>query len=81
MIVVDASAAIAGLLNDGPARAALSSDELHAPHLIDAEVASGLRRHVAAGLLSATLWANPKPDFSGDFHPASREIKQERRST
>jgi hypothetical protein len=22
-----------------------------------------------------------KPDFSGDFHPASREIKQERRST
>jgi hypothetical protein len=24
---------------------------------------------------------NPKPDFSGDFHPASREIKQERRST
>jgi len=24
---------------------------------------------------------NPKPDFSGDFHPASREIKQERKST
>jgi len=24
---------------------------------------------------------NPRPDFSGDFHPASREIKQERRST
>ncbi len=24
---------------------------------------------------------NPKPDFSGDFHPASREIKQERSST
>ena len=24
---------------------------------------------------------NPKPDFSGGFHPASREIKQERRST
>jgi uncharacterized protein (TIGR03067 family) len=23
----------------------------------------------------------PKPDFSGDFHPASREIEQERRST
>ena len=22
-----------------------------------------------------------RPDFSGDFHPASREIKQERRST
>jgi nucleotidyltransferase AbiEii toxin of type IV toxin-antitoxin system len=24
---------------------------------------------------------NPRPDFSDDFHPASREIKQERRST
>src|SRR5512146_895807 len=24
---------------------------------------------------------NPKPDASGDFHPASREIKQERKST
>jgi hypothetical protein len=24
---------------------------------------------------------NPKPDFSGDFHPASREIKRERKST
>ncbi len=24
---------------------------------------------------------NPRPDFSGDFYPASREIKQERRST
>ena len=24
---------------------------------------------------------NLRPDFSGNFHPASREIKQERRST
>jgi dihydrofolate reductase len=24
---------------------------------------------------------DPRPDFSGDFHPASREIKQERKST
>jgi hypothetical protein len=24
---------------------------------------------------------NPRPDFSGDFHPANDEIKQERRST
>lgn len=30
---------------------------------------------------SPSLWAQPKPDFSGDFHPASHEIKQERRST
>jgi hypothetical protein len=30
---------------------------------------------------SGRFGPNPKPDFSGDFHPASREIKQERRST
>lgn len=49
MIVVDASAAIAGLLNDGPARHALGTDQLHMPHLIDSEVASGLRHRVLAG--------------------------------
>ncbi|HET9015495.1 MAG TPA: type II toxin-antitoxin system VapC family toxin [Thermomicrobiaceae bacterium] len=52
MIVVDASAALAGLFNDGPARKALGAEQLHAPHLVDSEVASGLRRQVAAGLLS-----------------------------
>ena len=49
MIVVDASAAVSALLNDGPARRALLGQQLHAPHLIDTEVASGLRRQVAAG--------------------------------
>lgn len=53
MIVVDASAAIAGLLGDGPARRALGADQLHVPHLIDSEVASGLRRRVLAGDVSA----------------------------
>ena len=53
MIVVDASAALAALLNAGPARRALSSEQLHAPHLIDPEIASGLRRRVAAQQLSA----------------------------
>jgi predicted nucleic acid-binding protein len=47
MIVVDASAALAALLNAGAARRALGSEQLHVPHLIDAEVASGLRRQVA----------------------------------
>jgi predicted nucleic acid-binding protein len=51
VIVVDASAALAGLFNDGPARRALGAEQLHAPHLIDSEVASGLRRRVAAGQL------------------------------
>lgn len=53
MIVVDASAALSALLNAGPARRALADEQLHAPHLIDTEVASGLRRNVQAKRLSA----------------------------
>jgi predicted nucleic acid-binding protein len=53
VIVVDASAALSGLLNDGPARRSLATDQLHAPHLIDSEVASGLRRRVAARQVTA----------------------------
>lgn len=53
MIVVDASAALSALLNAGPARQALASEQLHAPHLIDSEVASGLRRLVATGRIAA----------------------------
>jgi predicted nucleic acid-binding protein len=49
VIVVDASAAIAGLLNAGPARRSLGSEQLHVPHLVDYEVASGLRRRVLCG--------------------------------
>jgi predicted nucleic acid-binding protein len=52
VIVIDASAALTSLLNDGPARAAIGREQLHAPHLIDSEVASGLRRRVLAGQLS-----------------------------
>ena len=53
MIVVDASAALSALLNTGPARRTLASEQLHAPHLIDSEVAHGLRRRVAAAQLGA----------------------------
>jgi predicted nucleic acid-binding protein len=53
VIVVDASAALSALLNDGPARHALATDQLHAPHLVDSEVASGLRRAVAAHQIQA----------------------------
>jgi len=48
VIVVDASAALSALLNAGAARDAVASEQLHAPHLIDSEVASGLRRRVSA---------------------------------
>lgn len=55
MIVVDASAAISALLNAGPARRALGDEQLHAPHLIDSEVANGLRRGVIARRLEADV--------------------------
>jgi predicted nucleic acid-binding protein len=53
MIVVDASAALAALLNAGPARRALGREQLHVPHLIDSEIANGLRRSVAQGRIQA----------------------------
>jgi predicted nucleic acid-binding protein len=53
VIVVDASAAISGLLNAGEARRRLGADQVHIPHLIDSEVASGLRRRALAGAISA----------------------------
>ncbi|HEX6676940.1 MAG TPA: type II toxin-antitoxin system VapC family toxin [Actinomycetes bacterium] len=58
MIVVDASAALAALLNAGVARRALANEQLHVPHLIDAEVASGLRRQVAGAKIGSDAgWA------------------------
>lgn len=58
MIVVDASAALAGVLNAGVARRTLAVEHLHAPHLVDSEIASALRRHVAAGQINAASgWA------------------------
>jgi len=53
VIVLDASAALCALLNAGTARHALGSEQLHVPHLIDSEVASGVRRRVAADELRA----------------------------
>ncbi len=56
MIVVDASAAIEVIL-DTPAAGAIgarlfdSAESLHAPHLLDVEVAQVLRRFAAAGVL------------------------------
>ncbi len=52
MIVVDAAAALSGLLNAGTARESLANEQLHAPHLIDSEVANGLRRQVVLGRIT-----------------------------
>lgn len=51
--MLDASAALSALLAAGPARQALTDQQVHVPHLIDVEVASGVRRRVAAGRLAA----------------------------
>lgn len=52
-MVLDASAAVSALLNDGPARRLLAAEAIHVPHLVDVEVVSVLRRQAAAGLLAA----------------------------
>jgi predicted nucleic acid-binding protein len=58
VLVLDASAAVAVLLNLGPAatnirlRVSLPGETLHVPHLFDLEVLHVLRRHSLAGNLS-----------------------------
>jgi predicted nucleic acid-binding protein len=65
VIVADASAAVSALLNAGQARQALATEQVHVPHLIDAEVASALRRLVTrrlletgAGCVALQTWSN-----------------------
>lgn len=49
MIVIDASAGVLGLLNDGETRAMLSGESLVTPRLADSEVAHTLRLLVLRG--------------------------------
>lgn len=55
MIVVDASAVVLALADDGragdAARVRLAGERLVAPELLDVEVVAAWRRHAAAGLL------------------------------
>ena len=53
MIVVDASAAVLGLLNDGDAGARLTHEALAVPHLADSEVVHALRSQVRRGDIDA----------------------------
>lgn len=53
MIVIDASAAILGLLDDGEARSILRERNIACPHLADSEVAHALRSQVLRGDLEA----------------------------
>jgi predicted nucleic acid-binding protein len=52
LIVVDASAAVLGMLNDGDARLVLATEPLAAPHLADSEVTQALRAQVMRGTVS-----------------------------
>ena len=53
MIVVDASAAVLGLLNDGDARSYLADEPFACPHLTDSELVHALRAHVLRGEIAA----------------------------
>jgi len=53
VIVVDASLAVLGLLNDGDARRALVSEAVAVPHLADSEVAQALRSQARRQLVDA----------------------------
>lgn len=55
MIVIDASAAVLGLLNDGEARAVLGEDAIVCPHLADSEIVNALRSQVLRGDITAAL--------------------------
>jgi predicted nucleic acid-binding protein len=49
VIVIDASAAVLGLLNDGDARTSLATESLVAPYLADSEIVQALRSQVLRG--------------------------------
>ncbi len=53
MIVVDASAAVLGLLNDGDARGYLAEGPFACPHLADSEIVHALRGQVHRGDVDA----------------------------
>lgn len=53
MIVLDASAAVLGLLNDGEVRQMLRDQAVVCPHLTDSEVVHALRAQVLRGELDA----------------------------
>lgn len=49
MIVIDASAVVDAFSGNAPLLARIDGEEMHAPHLLDIEVVSAMRRLVAHG--------------------------------
>ncbi|MGL5857897.1 MAG: type II toxin-antitoxin system VapC family toxin [Angustibacter sp.] len=64
MIVVDASVLANALVTHGTAAKRIAEQELHAPHLIDAEVAHALRGQCLGGRLSPDVAAAAIADLS-----------------
>lgn len=67
MIVVEASAIVDALVEDPPNVAlleVLAAEDLHAPTLLDFEVASALRGHRLAGLLDESRLREALDDFA-----------------
>ena len=64
MIVVDSSAVLSALLQSGPARELLGAEQIHAPHLVDIEIASVLRRGARDGTWSAARGARTLTTWS-----------------
>lgn len=53
--MIDASAAVLGLMNDGEARATLEAESVLCPHLVDSEVVHALRSQVLRGDLDGLV--------------------------
>lgn len=53
--MIDASAAVLGLMNDGEARAMLATESMVCPHLADSEVVHSLRSQVLRGDLEGVV--------------------------
>ena len=64
MIVVDASVVIEMLGPGPPPIGKVVTDDLHAPHLLDAEVAQALRRHCRTGAMDEALARQALDDLS-----------------
>lgn len=85
-LVVDASAVVAALIDDGPdgrwAEAVVAREPLAAPHLMQVEAANILRRAVLAGQLSQDSAALAHDDLLGlrvelfPYEPFARRVWQ-----
>jgi len=67
LVVLDASAAVEVLLHSGTGadvRRRIAGHELHAPHLVEIEVAETLRRAVRRGALSSDRGREALDDFA-----------------